>query len=135
MLALNLKGPFRLSALVAARMAKGEGGSIINISSGAAVHPLPGIAVYAATKAGLNAITRIFALEFGPRVRVNAIMPGTFRTAMLGAGDEGAIAGLGAKAIARDGDPQEIVTTALYLASPASSYTTGAVISVDGGQA
>src|SRR4051812_21593311 len=79
-LAVNLKGPFRLSALVGTRMAAGAGGSIINISSAGAVHPRPHILPYAAAKAGLNALTVGLAHTFGPSVRVNAIMAGTFLT-------------------------------------------------------
>src|ERR671937_297804 len=79
-LAVNLKGPFRLTALVGARMAAGEGGSVINISSVAAVRPHPAGLPFAAAKAGLNALTVGFAEALGPRVRVNAIMAGTFLT-------------------------------------------------------
>ena len=77
---VNLKGPFRLTALLGTRMAEGDGGSIINISSMGAVRPRAGILPYAAAKAGLNAITVGFAHAFGPSVRVNAIMAGTFLT-------------------------------------------------------
>jgi NAD(P)-dependent dehydrogenase (short-subunit alcohol dehydrogenase family) len=132
--ALNLKGPFRLTTLVATRMIEGDGGSIINISSGASLKPLPRVGPYSATKAGLNMLTNVFAHEFGPKVRVNTIVAGSFRTAMHQPGDE-EVARSGVKAIDRVGEPEEIVTTALYLASPASSYTTGAMIRVDGGNA
>src|SRR6185295_5100911 len=73
---VNLKGPFRLSALVGSRMAAGEGGSIINISSIAAMRPSPTETPYAAAKAGLNAITVAFAHAYGPKVRVNCIQAG-----------------------------------------------------------
>ena len=69
-----------MSALVGTRMAAGAGGSIINISSVGAVHPRPNILPYAAAKAGLNALTEGLARTFGPSVRVNAIMAGTFLT-------------------------------------------------------
>jgi NAD(P)-dependent dehydrogenase (short-subunit alcohol dehydrogenase family) len=132
---VNLKGPFRLSALVGTRMAAGEGGSIINISSAAAVHPKPHVLPYAAAKAGLNALTIGLAHSFGPTVRCNAIMAGTFLTDVSKAWDEEAFAQRAqAFALRRGGQPEEIVGTALYLASDASSYTTGAVIAVDGGQ-
>jgi NAD(P)-dependent dehydrogenase (short-subunit alcohol dehydrogenase family) len=71
---VNLKGPFRFMALVGTRMAAGEGGSIINISSIAAIRPVPNTIPYSAAKAGLNAITEGFAYTFGPRVRVNAVV-------------------------------------------------------------
>ncbi len=82
---LNLKGPFRLSALVGEKMLAGGGGSIINISSSGAQKPRPWYGIYAAAKAGLNAITVAHAFEFGPTVRVNTISPGPFRTDLLGA--------------------------------------------------
>ena len=134
-LAVNLKGPFRLSALIGTRMAAGEGGSIINISSVGAVHPRPNILPYAAAKAGLNALTEGLARTFGPSVRVNAIMAGTFLTDVSKAWDMEAFAER-AKGFAmkRGGEPHEIVGAALYLASDLSSYTTGSILTVDGGQ-
>jgi NAD(P)-dependent dehydrogenase (short-subunit alcohol dehydrogenase family) len=132
--ALNLKGPFRLTTLVATRMVAGDGGSVINISSGASLKPMPRVGPYSATKAALNLLTGIHAHEFGPKVRVNTIVCGAFNTAMHQPGDDEA-AREGVRAIDRVGEPEEIVTTALYLASPASSYTTGAMIRVDGGAA
>ncbi|GAA3759121.1 SDR family oxidoreductase [Plantactinospora mayteni] len=132
---VNLKGPFRLTALVGSRMAEGEGGSIINISSAGAVHPRPHILPYAAAKAGLNALTVGFAHTFGPGVRVNAIMAGTFLTDVSKAWDMDAFARRAETfALRRGGEPEEIVGAALYLASDLSSYTTGSVITVDGGQ-
>jgi NAD(P)-dependent dehydrogenase (short-subunit alcohol dehydrogenase family) len=133
--AVNLKGPFRLMALVGSRMAAGDGGSIINISSAGAVHPRPHILPYAAAKAGLNALTVGFAHTFGPKVRVNAIMAGTFLTDVSKAWDMEAFARRAEGfALKRGGDPEEIVGAALYLASDLSSYTTGSILTVDGGQ-
>jgi NAD(P)-dependent dehydrogenase (short-subunit alcohol dehydrogenase family) len=132
---VNLKGPFRLMATVGSRMAAGDGGSIINISSAGAVHPRPGILPYAAAKAGLNALTAGFAHALGPKVRVNAILAGTFLTDVSKAWDTGAFATRAQTfAMKRGGDPNEIVGAALYLASDLSSYTTGSVLTVDGGQ-
>ena len=134
-LAVNLKGPFRLSALVGTRMAAGSGGSIINISSAGAVHPRPHILPYAAAKAGLNALTVGLAHTFGPTVRVNAIMAGTFLTDVSKAWDMDAFARRAeAFALRRGGEPHEVVGAALYLASDLSSYTTGSILTVDGGQ-
>src|SRR2546428_4801489 len=79
-LGVNLKGPFRLTALIGSRMAQGSGGSIINISSGAASRPTPDVIPYAAAKAGLEAMTIGFARAFAPKVRVNAIQAGPFFT-------------------------------------------------------
>jgi NAD(P)-dependent dehydrogenase (short-subunit alcohol dehydrogenase family) len=140
-IAVNLKGPFRLAALVGTRMAavRGDGevggGSIINISSAAAVRPRPDVLPYAAAKAGLNALTAGLARTFGPTVRCNAIMAGTFMTDVSRAWDQDLFSERSRGfALQRGADPSEIVGTALYLASDASSYTTGAVIAVDGGQ-
>ena len=132
---VNLKGPFRLTALVGTRMAEGDGGSIINITSAGAVHPRPGILPYAAAKAGLNALTTGFAHAFGPKVRVNAIMAGTFLTDVSKAWDMTAFEKRAQGfALKRGGRPEEIVGAALYLASDLSSYTTGSILTVDGGQ-
>ena len=134
-IAVNLKGPFRLAALVGTRMAAGAGGSIINISSAAAIRPRPDVLPYAAAKAGLNALTAGLARTFGPTVRCNAILAGTFLTDVSKAWDQDRFSErVRGFALQRGAHPREIVGTALYLASDASSYTTGAVISVDGGQ-
>ena len=73
---LNLKGPFRLSALVGERMVADGGGSIINVSSSGSLRPAPDMLPYAAAKAGLNALTEGLAQAFGPTVRVNTLMAG-----------------------------------------------------------
>jgi NAD(P)-dependent dehydrogenase (short-subunit alcohol dehydrogenase family) len=133
-LAVNLKGPFRLTALVGARMAAGNGGAVINVSSVAAIRPDGAVLPYAAAKAGLNALTVGFAEALGPKVRVNAILAGTFLTDISTHWDpEWLRERSGQFALGRAGEPDEIVGTALYLASPASSYTSGAVIPVHGG--
>jgi NAD(P)-dependent dehydrogenase (short-subunit alcohol dehydrogenase family) len=134
-LAVNLKGAFRLSALVGERMARDGGGVIINVSSIAAVAPTPVELPYALAKAGLNALTAGMARAFGPSVRVNAIMPGPFLTDISRAWDMDAFDARAAREIPlrRAGRPEEIVGAAMYLASDASSYTSGAVLTVDGG--
>jgi len=132
---VNLKGPFRLTALAGTRMVAAGRGSIINISSAAAVHPRPNVLPYAAAKAALNALTVGFAHTFGPAVRCNAILAGTFLTDVSKAWDMDAFAQRAQGfALRRAAGPDEIVGTALYLASDASSYTTGALVTVDGGQ-
>ena len=136
MVDLNLKGPFRLTALVGARMAAGRGGSVINISSTGSIRPAPFMLPYDAAKAGLNALTVGFAHAFGPTVRVNCIMAGPFLTDVTqGTGTSRPFEAEAASrhALGRGGQPDEIVGAALYLASDASSYTTGAVLRVDGG--
>ena len=136
-LAVNLKGPFRLAALVGARMAAGDGGSIINISTVAAMRPTPNELPYAASKAALDVCTAGFALAYGPKVRVNSIMPGPFFTDISAGWDLDAFDEVASNhyPLGRGGRPEEIVGAALYLASDASSFTTGTVLRVDGGQA
>ncbi|MDO9410829.1 SDR family NAD(P)-dependent oxidoreductase [Patulibacter sp.] len=131
---VNLAGPFRLMAAVGARMAAGEGGSIINVSSVAGTNPTPHVLPYAAAKAGLDALTVGFARAFGPTVRVNGIVPGTFLTDIAKAWDQEAFARESAGfALQRGGRPDEIVGAMLYFATAASSYTTGSLLRVDGG--
>src|ERR1700730_17223452 len=84
---VNLKAQFRLGALIGDRMAKGDGGSIINISSVAAIRPTPTDLPYAAAKAGLDVLTAGFAQAYGPRVRVNTIIAGPFLTDISNAWD------------------------------------------------
>lgn len=135
-LGVNLKGPFRLSALVGQRMYDGDGGSIINVSSTAAVRPTPRETAYSAAKAGLNAITMAFAHAYGPKVRVNCIQPGPFLTDISKAWDMDEFNERAqAMALRRGGEAEEIVGAALYFASAASSFTTGAVLPIDGGPA
>ena len=135
-LQVNLRGPFRLSALVGERMAAGDGGSIINVSSVAAVQPSPIELPYGTAKAGLNALTLGLARAYGPKVRANCIMPGPFLTDISKAWDLEAFAER-AKLIPlqRGGEPDEVVGAALYFASDASAYTTGAILKIDGGSA
>jgi NAD(P)-dependent dehydrogenase (short-subunit alcohol dehydrogenase family) len=131
---LNLKGVFRLTALVGTRMAQGTGGSIVNVSSTGSIRPNATILPYAAAKAGVNALTVGFAHGFGPSVRVNCIMAGPFFTDIAKAWDLPAFErGAQHHALRRGGQPDEVVGAALYFASDASSYTTGAVLRVDGG--
>jgi NAD(P)-dependent dehydrogenase (short-subunit alcohol dehydrogenase family) len=133
-LAVNLKGPFRLTALVGTRMAAGDGGSIINISSFGAVRPIPNTIPYSAAKAGLNAMTEGFAHTFGPAVRVNCIMCGMFFTDISKAWDMAAFKKIAESfALRRGGEPHEIIGAALYFASAASSFCTGAILRLDGG--
>lgn len=134
-IAINLKGPFRLMALVGSRMAAGDGGSMINISSTASLNPSPGSEPYGAAKSGLNALTRSFAFEYGPKVRVNCVIAGPFLTDIAKAWDMDAFEqrAENSMALGRGGQPDEIVGAALYLASPTTTFTTGTTIRVDGG--
>lgn len=134
-LGVNLKGPFRLSAAIGSRMAEAGGGSIINVSSIASLKPLANAIPYAAAKAGLNALTEGFANALGPKVRVNAIVAGPFRTDIAKAWDVEAVERAARKShsLGRIGEPGEVIGAALYFASSASSYTTAALLRLDGG--
>jgi NAD(P)-dependent dehydrogenase (short-subunit alcohol dehydrogenase family) len=132
--AVNLKGPFRLTATIGARMADRAGGSIINVSSVGAVRVTSDIIPYGAAKAGLIAMTVGFADALGPNVRVNCILAGPFLTDISKGWDmERFQTQAAAYPLRRGGRPEEIVGAALYFASEASSFTTGAVLAVDGG--
>ena len=124
---VNFKGPFRLAVLAKPHLRKNGGGSIINITSIGAIKPDPAYPIYAATKGALNIITRSQAMEFGPAVRVNAIMAGPFWTDITRRWRD-AYQKDAPSAMERTGQPEEIVSTALYLASSRSSYTTGTII-------
>jgi NAD(P)-dependent dehydrogenase (short-subunit alcohol dehydrogenase family) len=131
---VNLKGAFRLSALVGERMVAGDGGSLIHVSSSGSLYPRGDIIPYAAAKAGLNAMSEGFAHAFGPTVRSNIVMAGPFLTDISEHWDMDAFAEMAkAFALKRAGRPEEIVGAALYLASEAASFTTGTVLRVDGG--
>lgn len=130
---LNFKGPFRLASQIGHRMAQADGGCIINISSTGALMALPGVVPYGAAKAALNAMTVSLSREYAPKVRVNTISAGPFLTDIAEAWDASKRERQPV-ALGRPGHPPEIVTAALMLASPASSYTTGALLRVDGGQ-
>lgn len=131
-LAVNLKGPFRLAVRAATHMAEAGGGAVINVGTVGSLIAAPRELPYACAKAGLNALTVGLAEAFAPKVRVNAILPGPFLTDIADAWTpemrEGSYVPLG-----RLGQPSEIAGLALYLASPAASYTTGAIVRVDGG--
>lgn len=131
---VNLKGPFRLAAAIGTRMAAGRGGSIINISSIEAIRPEPQALPYAAAKAGLNAMTEGMARAFGPTVRVNAIQCGPFLTDISEAWPPEMHDHIKANsALNRAGEAGEIVGAALYFATDASSFCTGAILRLDGG--
>ena len=133
--AVNLKGAFRLGVRAAESMKAADGGSIINISSVAAVAPQPYDLPYAAAKAALNTVTRGLAKAYGPTVRVNAVMAGPFRTDVAAAWTDDTAARIAALPLGRVGEPEEILGAVAYLAGPASSYTTGSILTVDGGMA
>jgi NAD(P)-dependent dehydrogenase (short-subunit alcohol dehydrogenase family) len=135
--ALNLLAPFYVAqAANAVMQGQPDGGLIINIGSVAASNSPPGMAAYAAAKAGLTALTRALALEFGPLVRVNQVTAGLVRTSDAASyyGDSSqqeAIARL--IPAGRMATPADIAGACLLLASPDAAYVTGAELRVDGG--
>jgi NAD(P)-dependent dehydrogenase (short-subunit alcohol dehydrogenase family) len=133
---VNLKGAFRLAAVLGTAMFEGDGGSIISISSIAAENPTAREIPYGAAKSGLHSITKSLARAFAPKVRVNCIMPGAFMTDISKAWPAEMVTALERMTpLQRGGQPDEIVGAALYFASDASAYTTGSVLKIDGGAA
>ncbi|MDY6832139.1 MAG: SDR family oxidoreductase [Thermodesulfobacteriota bacterium] len=135
--AVNLKGPFFMSQYAAKMMKAGGGGSIVNVASVNAVSPAPFQGIYSITKAGVVAMTKAFAKELAAdKIRVNALLPGLTETKF----SEAIIANKGIYDYAvsripmnRHATPEEMVGAVLYLASDASSFTTGSCITCDGG--
>ena len=136
-IALNLIAPLAL-AQRANRVMQGQanGGAIINIASVSGTRPSPGTAAYGAAKAGLLNLTQTLAVEWAPKVRVNAITAGLIRTeqAALHYGDEQGVAAVAATVpLGRLGDPGDVADVCLFLASPLARYVSGASILVHGG--
>jgi len=135
---VNLKGVFRGCKAVAPQMEKQGGGKIINIASIAGLRPGPGMGLYGISKAGVIMLTQVLAVELGPaNIQVNAIAPGVIKTRfskVLWQTPEIAEPVLRDLPAGRFGEPEEVAGLALYLASPASDYVTGAVFVMDGGQ-
>ena len=136
--AVNCRGTFLMTQVVAQAMIKGgNGGRIINFSSAAAKRGSPGGAAYASSRAAVEAFTRVAAIELAPHsIIVNTVSPGLIDTQPKPL-PEVMAKRLGARIptlpLARAGEPEEVVGVVLFLASDASSYINGAVISVDGG--
>ena len=134
---INTKSPFKLSNLAFKFMKENKSGSIINISSVEGHKPDKGLGVYSISKAAISMLTKSQAKEWGKYgVRSNAICPELIRTklsSVLWQNEEMLEAWLGDLPIRRPGDPDEISGMALYLASDASSYTTGETFNIDGG--
>lgn len=129
---VNFKGVYRLSTLIGSRMFAGDGGAIINVSSIGSLMPSPYFGAYAGAKAAVNALSIALAREYAPKVRVNVICPGGFLTDVAGDWGDDPEA-LSSVPLGRFAQPSELLTTAFYLASPHSSFTTGALVRVDGG--
>lgn len=131
---VNLKGPFRLAVLIGTKMSESNGGSIINISSGGSIRPGAGQLIYCAAKAGLNAITIGLAEALGPKVRVNALLPGPVQTDLSKGWTDAQRQSIAETTpLGRPGEPNDYIGPALWLGSEASAYVSGALIRVDGG--
>ncbi len=131
---VNAKGPFRLSVLVGSRMAEGDGGSIVNVSSVSSWRPTAGDLPYAMAKAALNALTLGLAGAWAPKVRANLVLPSASETSMTSgwpAATKERIAEM--NPMKRLGRPEDLVGLCVFLASDAASYVNGAQIPVDGG--
>jgi len=132
--AVNARGPFRLSALFGTRMAEGDGGSIINVTTAGTLRPDATDLPYAMAKAGLNALTLALAGAWAPKVRANLVMPGAFDTDISKAwGPEAQAMAASMNPMKRIGQPEDMVGLCVFLASEAASYINGAQVLVDGG--
>ncbi|WP_018638384.1 SDR family NAD(P)-dependent oxidoreductase [Parafrankia elaeagni] len=132
--AVNASGPFRLSALVGERMAAGDGGSIVNVTTAGSLRPNPSDLPYAMAKAGLNALTLGLAGSWAPKVRANLVLPGAFDTDITRTwGEQARQQAARINPMGRIGVPADMVGVCLFLASDASGYVNGAQILVDGG--
>lgn len=140
---VNLKGAFLMMRAVIPQMVRQGGGAIVNVSSVLSLQPISRDVSYNASKAGMNALTKSGALDYGEQnVRVNAVCPGTIAGGMsyafFDASPDSADAYRtfqGTHPMRRFGDPQEITAAVLFLASDAASFINGAILSVDGGRA
>ncbi|GAA2214278.1 SDR family oxidoreductase [Nonomuraea monospora] len=134
--AVNVRAPFVLVARLAPKMAAGGGGSIVNVSSTAAALGMPPMAVYGATKAALESLTRTWAAEFAAsNVRVNAVAPGPMTTSKVVAAMGPDLGGMGlTTALKRTADPAEVAQVIAFLAGDQAGYVTGAVVAADGGR-
>jgi NAD(P)-dependent dehydrogenase (short-subunit alcohol dehydrogenase family) len=134
---LNLLAPLALSqAANAVMQEQADGGSILMVSSVSGLRPSPGAAAYGAAKAGLNSLAGTLSVEWGPKVRVNAIAIGPVRTelAHLYYGDEAAVARVGGTIpLGRLAEPDDVGGVCAFLASPLAAYVSGAVLLLHGG--
>ncbi|MEU9023379.1 SDR family oxidoreductase [Actinomadura sp. NPDC048394] len=134
--AVNVRAPFILVARLAPKMTAGGGGSIVNVSSTAAGLGMPPMAVYGATKAALESLTRTWAAEYAAsNVRVNAVAPGPMTTSKVVAAMGPDLGGMGlTTALKRTADPSEVAQVIAFIAGDRAGYVTGAIVAADGGR-
>jgi len=136
-MSVNLQGPFELCKAALPSMAARGGGAIVNISSIGGIRPEQSLGIYSVSKAAIISLTQVMAREWGPRgVRANVICPGLIRTdfsSTLWKDEKLVTRFMKTQPIARIGEPEDIASMAVFLASPAASYCTGGVYMVDGG--
>jgi NAD(P)-dependent dehydrogenase (short-subunit alcohol dehydrogenase family) len=134
---VNVLGYFRVAQAVVPELQKRGGGKIINMASVAGLRPMPGMGVYSVSKAAVLMLTQTLAQELGPHnIQVNAIAPGVIKTrfsSVLWQTETIATGILASTPLGRFGEVDDLTSAALYLASPASDYMTGAVMVIDGG--
>jgi NAD(P)-dependent dehydrogenase (short-subunit alcohol dehydrogenase family) len=137
-LAANLTGTFMMCRALLPAMLRQGSGAIVNMSSMAARFPTPGLSVYSASKAGIEAFTRAIAAEAAPNVRVNTVSAGPTLTeavaALVASDTTGAVAAVTRSLpLSRMGTPEEIAEAVLFLASARASFVTGQTLHVNGG--
>ncbi|MEZ5373904.1 MAG: SDR family oxidoreductase [Microthrixaceae bacterium] len=136
-IALNLTSALHVAQRANRVMqAQESGGSIVNIASVSGVRPSPGTAAYGAAKAGMISLTASLAVEWAPKVRLNAVVAGLIETeqAHLHYGDEAGVAAVATTVpLGRLGTPGDLADACLYLASPMASYVSGSTLTVHGG--
>jgi NAD(P)-dependent dehydrogenase (short-subunit alcohol dehydrogenase family) len=136
-IAVNLKGPYLVCRACLPHLQKADAATILNISSAVALQPLANRSAYAASKAGLLALSKVLAMELAPKIRVNALCPGGVDTPMIRGTftDDASIERVAARyALKRLGTAEEIAQAALFLTSTASSFVTGITLAADGGR-
>ena len=133
---LNLTGVFRCATVLGEPLVEQRSGSVINMASALGLVGLPTQSAYASSKGGVVQLTRVLAAEWAPDVRVNALAPGYMKTPLVREAmtdEEWYEAMRELHLLDRFGDPEEVVGAAVYLASDASSFVTGSILTVDGG--